>query len=461
MIASCSPSSSPAEPDAALARSDGDPSRDDGAVTSEAPAYGIFQLYGDEYAKFRERMGQTLEDYWRFVDQHVATLGVRFTRTNTLLIWGLVEPTLGEGYNWQNTLKTDQVLKAVYAPASGKEMDILLVIEPGRGAPKSGSYPKGLESEYQRYVRAVVERYRAGGPAGVAVRHWQVMNEPFFQLNDKTLTVDEYLSLVKLTAEAVRAVVPNARLVLGDLGEHLAEVVPRLAGVSFDAVDIHFWCMREPCAYQYPKLASVRSLLDANGHPATEIWMGEFGSWVNGAKGLPTHSAEDQARWLLKAMVANRAAGVSRILWNTLAPWTNFAGSADSPFNFMSLLSNGTASGDPADDVGRERIAYQAYRRLIAETSPRAARLVGELPAPATSVRAFRFEGLGGGSSRTLLWSDAGEQSATLSCASASVQVQGLVPSSSGEFPEAQTQACSGGSLQLQVGLDPLLVTGL
>jgi len=432
----------------------------EGAVPTPTPApvYGIFQLYGDEYASFRAQMGQSLEDYWRFVDQHVARLGVRFTRTNTLLIWGLVEPTLDAGYDWQNKLKTDEVVKAVYAPASGKEMDMLLVIEPGRGTPKSPPFPKGLESQYQRYVRAVVERYRSGGPAGVAVEHWQVMNEPFFQLNANAMTVDQYVELVKLTVEAVRAVDPAAKVVLGDLGDHLSKVIPKLAGVAIDAVDIHFWCMREGCAYEYPKLAAVRSLLDGNGHPTTAVWMGEFGSWVNSAKGLPLQSAEDQARWLLKAMVANRAAGVSRILWNNLASWSNFGGSDSSPFNFMGLLTNGTSSGDPAGDVGRERVAHHAYRRLIAETSTRVARLSGELPAPAPGVRAFRFEGIVDGTTRTIVWSDAGAQTATLSCQGSSLQVQSLVPSSSGVFPEAKTVPCSAGSLSLSIGPDPLLV---
>src|SRR3972149_11805994 len=64
-------------------------------AAERAPAYGLFQLYGDEYRQFRAAMGFSLPDYWSFVDRHVARLDVRFTRTNTLLIWALVEPPLG------------------------------------------------------------------------------------------------------------------------------------------------------------------------------------------------------------------------------------------------------------------------------------------------------------------------------------------------------------------------------
>lgn len=148
----------------------------------EESAYGVFQLYGDEYAPFRQEMGQSLQEYWDFVDEHVAALDVRLTRTNTLLSWGLVEPAMGGGYDWSNATQTDAVVTATYAASPGKQMDMLLVFDPNRGTSGDPAFPTGLESEYQDFVRAAVERYDGDGLDDVApdvrVRHWQVMNEP-------------------------------------------------------------------------------------------------------------------------------------------------------------------------------------------------------------------------------------------------------------------------------------------
>ena len=153
------------------------------------PAYGLFQLYGDEYQQFRASMGFSLSDYWNFVDRHVAKLNIRFTRTNVLLIWAMVEPVLGDVYDWNNEAKTDSVVRATYAPAPGKKMDMLLVLDPARakGTPVEfqKSYPYGREAEWQTFVRAAVERYDGDGVADadpyVRVKYWQVMKEPFGQ----------------------------------------------------------------------------------------------------------------------------------------------------------------------------------------------------------------------------------------------------------------------------------------
>ncbi|PIE19728.1 MAG: hypothetical protein CSA65_01315 [Proteobacteria bacterium] len=423
-----------------------------------APVYGIFQLYGDEYVEFRQKLGQSLPQYWRFVDEHVADLGVRFTRTNTLLIWGLVEPTLGAGYRWDNDQLTDAVIQAVYAPYPGKEMGFLAVIDPGRGGKGSPAFPSGLEREYQAYVRAAVARYNGSNEElgqHVAVKHWQVMNEPFWQLDSGAMTVGQYVELVKLTAAAVRQIDPQAKVVLGDVGGQLPAVVAALKdGRYFDAVDLHFWCLSEPCSYQHLPAVELRRLLDANGYSAAEIWMGEFGTFVNGS---PPHSATEQARWLVKGMLANRALGVSRILWNNLVSWTKFGGLDDSPFNFMGLLTNGEASGDPVADVGTKRVAYYAYKRLIAETGSARAELLGEQDGAALGVRALLFARRPDGQRFAVAWSDQGQQLVELPCEQTDARVVDLVPDAVGSFNET-IKPCVDAKVVVEVGENPLLV---
>ncbi len=438
-----------------------DTSADSSVQPSPSPVYGIFQLYGDEYQDFLQKMGFSLEDYWGFVDEHVAELDVRFTRTNTLLIWGLVEPEIGAGYDWENDRHTDRVVEATYQPAPGKEMDFLLVLSPGRGTRTDPPYPTGLEQQYGDFVRAAVERYDGDGDEispHVAVKHWQVMNEPILSFKNGIMSFEEYAELVKITAAAVRAADPTAKVVLGDVGEQFPKILPLLKdGAHFDAVDMHFWCTNTPCAYENPNLAKVRQLLDASGYQQAEIWMTEFGTWVNSAEGLPLHTAEDQARWLVKAMIANRAAGVRLILWNNLVPWTRFGGDPNNVYNFMSLLSNGPASGDAVGDVGRRRVSYHAYRRLIAETDNRTTQLVGELPLSTSGVRAFNFSRLADDAQRIIIWSDDGAKTIQLPCDGASVQLTNLIPSAAGDFQQSPLP-CVDSKLTLEVSDDPLLV---
>jgi len=263
-----------------------------------APAYGVFQLYGDEYVRFRQLMGQSLPDYWAFVDTHVARLQASSTRTNTLLIWQIVEPALGGGFQWDNELQTDAVIKAAYAPAAGKQMDLLLVIEPSRGARGDPPYPTGLEAEYQAFVRAVVERYDGDGVDDVddhvRVKHWQVMNEPFWALSQGVLTPRQYADLVVLTEQAIHQADPEAKIVLGDVGQAISEIAPLLASARFDAVDRHFWSAQNALS---PDIPSVRQLLDANNHAGAEIWMCEFGTWRNSPQNQPVHTAGWFAGW--------------------------------------------------------------------------------------------------------------------------------------------------------------------
>lgn len=431
---------------------------------SPTPAYGLFQLYGDEYRQFRTGMKFSLSDYWNFVNQHVARLNIRFTRTNVLLVWAIVEPTLGKGYDWNNEAKTDAVIRATYAPAPGKQMDMLLVLDPARtkGVPVEiqKSYPYGRETEWQTFVRAAVERYDGDGisdvDSSVRVKYWQVMNEPFVNLDTGNFTVDEYAKLVKLTAQAIREADPEASIVLGDMGKHVKQIIPLFdSGDWFDAVDTHFYPAGED--YLSPAVPIIRQLLDAHGYKNAEVWLGEVGFYVHTPGNLPARTASEQARIIVKAMLTNRALGAARLLLVNLVSWSNFSGDPQNIFNFMGLISSGTDSGDRSTDLGRERIAYYAYKRLITVTETDVAELIGPHGNSTDSLRIIEFRHRADGQTFFIAWSDDVDMPLNLPWNAPRATITNLVPDTKGNFTE-NTANVKDGLFSITVGRDPLLI---
>lgn len=434
------------------------------SLSGPSPAYGLFQLYGDEYQQFRTTMKFSLSDYWNFVDRHVARLNIRFTRTNVLLIWAIIEPTFGKGYDWNNEAKTDAVIRATYAPAQGKQMDMLLVLDPARtkgiAVEMQKSYPYGREIEWQTFVRAAVERYDGDGindaDPSVRVKYWQVMNEPFGNLDTGNLTVDEYAKLVKLTAQAIREADSEARIVLGDTGRHVKQIIPLLAGGDwFDAVDTHFYPAGED--YLSPAVPGIRQILDANGYKDVEVWLGEIGFYVHAPNNLPSHTPEDQARIMIKSMLTNRALGAAKLLLVNLVSWSNFGGDPQSIFNFMGLISSGADSGDRSADLGRERITYHAYKRLIAATETDVAELIGPRGNPTDSLRVIEFRRRVDGQAFFIAWSDGVETPLNLPWSAPRAIVTNLVPDTKGNFTE-NIASIKDGLLSIAVSRDPLLI---
>ena len=428
--------------------------------TGPEPAYGVFQLYGLEYSGFRKDSQIQKEGYWKFVDEHVAELGVRFTRTNTLLIWGVIEEKLGEGYEWNGVMKTDEVLEATFAPKPGKEMDILVVIDPSRGQ-ETPSFPTGNEAAYQEFVRAAVERYDGDGlddaHEHVRVTHWQVMNEPVGKITHGWLTASEYANLARLTEAAVHEADPGARVLLGDLGPHMKDVLPLLndGGPPFHAADVHFWGNIN--MYEMKNLTKIREGLDKSGHASAEIWMTEFGTHAGKPDKGPEQDQTDQARWLVKAMVSNRAQGVSRILWNNLVAWTAFKENPASVFNFMGLVSNGASSGDPVEDLGKKRLSYYAYERLIAATGTKHATLIGEVASVPEPARAFEFHRSETMTPVYVVWSDGTDTEVSLAFSDVEARVVGLVVGEDGVHPE-QTVQSTDGLVTVTATADPAIV---
>ena len=189
----------------------------------------------------------------------------------------------------------------------------------GLFAPRS---PAALQ-EWQRFLREAVERY---GPDGeffaahpelpvVPITTWQLWNEQnSFSFYKPKVDVNSYANLVTAGAQAIHAVDPSARILLGGMfgtpgGEddpksfawnYLRRLyrVPGIAG-QFDGVSVHPYAARLTKVIDQVKLMH-REIVRA--HDPAEMWITEVG-WSSGTGDNPLErGAQGQATRLRETM---------------------------------------------------------------------------------------------------------------------------------------------------------------
>jgi hypothetical protein len=347
------------------------------ALTYEDSAFGVFAAFGvNEFSYFKNRMGFSDEQYWAWVENHMRNLGAHWTRSNLQLVWDKVEPVIGGGYNWNNEMLTDPIIKRIYSP--GNAVHWVGVFHEGSGPiPLPDGRPQlrnpvDYPDEYKAFVRAVVERYDGDGIAdaapGIKVKYWQAGNEiPFW--SDSGRTVQDYVKFVRMLREAAREADPEAKIVLiAGLGSRvesfLTQVIDALAGErAFDVIDLHHWGTAQD--WKMSAVPQYRQLLDSKGLQNVQIWSCEHGTW----QGQPTEqpilqTEQEQARSLIKRYVYNLNNGLNKLFWNNLMEWYQFEGKSGSIFNSMGLITDGQGPGEDPSRFNTERIAYWAYKLL-------------------------------------------------------------------------------------------------
>jgi Cellulase (glycosyl hydrolase family 5) len=251
--------------------------------------------------------------------------------------WGQVEERRGD-YYWAQ-------LDFVVAAAARDEIGVLPFLFSGpRWAASEDGYPCGdrcptyapasaeTREAFADFASAAVRRY---GPDGSfwddypelpyrPIRSWQVWNEQnskFFYR--PAANARSYAELLRRTAERIRAVDPNAEIVLG--GMWSAEDRPdgvigsprylrqlyRVDGIedSFDSIAVHPYAPRIRDVFAQVK--GVRRVASRAGDPGVGLWVTELG-WASSGKrseALVT-DPEMQARLLERAfsrLVRNRA----------------------------------------------------------------------------------------------------------------------------------------------------------
>jgi hypothetical protein len=337
------------------------------AQNYEDSKFGIFGAYAIEYPWFMQQMGFNASDYWNWVDSHFQNLGAHWTRSNTQLIWDLIEPNLNGIYNWDIITNPDSVITNVYdSPADVNWLGCIHV--PNSSVRNVLNYP----TEWQNFLKAVVERYNGDGVNDlngfVNAKYWQIGNEIGGILNSYSLT--EYAQIVALSESAIHSVDPTAKICLVASTQastpdvFLVNTIIELSnlGVQFDVIDVHHW--GNSINYKMTALPLYRTVLNNNGYTNVEIWSCEHGTHCYQPDSVPYQTKTEQASSLIKRYVWNLNNGLDKLFWNNLMEWHGFAGLTGIIFNSMGLIGDGSYCGEPINEFNYIRKSYYSYKKL-------------------------------------------------------------------------------------------------
>ncbi|MBI3985467.1 MAG: hypothetical protein HY343_00980 [Lentisphaerae bacterium] len=358
-----------------------------------------------------------------------ADIGVRFERLETYFFWGEVQPDLeNPELTWSRSLgkkgKTagyspsyDQVVTSV--PASIRVVANFSAAyheEKGRYTPRSPAL-------YQTFVRATVERYDGDGIADVPnlkspIKYWQVENEPDVRKGG-------YLDLLHLTAEAIRAADPSARvLAAGAIGDfdlaciqtYYEPLFSRLNPGEIDIVDLH-WFRHAWGSYLgvEPLVRSIQDSMREKGIRA-DIWITEMGTYSGKPRGkggrgqepdqgplaLPFVPEDQHAADVLKRYVYGLHLGVKKIFL-AFGLKEGF-GRDGSYFDLTGLIFDGEFDHDRGSGV--KKLAYYTYKLMTEKLEGCDWNDVSSIPAGAEDVHVYRFRQRRTGSAIYVAWRD-------------------------------------------------------
>jgi hypothetical protein len=305
------------------------------------------------------------------------------------------------------------------------------------------------------FVREVVERYDGDGHRDMPnltrpIRYWQIGNEIRWQWQG---TIDQYLDLLKQTADVIRDANPDARIVLGALTDALqiartdltggpeadrqghqrtVEVVERVlkeGADSYDIVDFH--------AYDDTPagLALIVCWLRQRIDPSKVIWS------LENAGPFEDFSTARVSEDLVKRHLVMLACGVDAIFWSSLNPTSGWS----EPYLRLALL----------DEAGRATPAYHTYRLM---TSLLRGLTSVEVLDSAPGLRAFRVQTETG--EVFVVWSDQGEMDWQLALSTPAADVTHLITEASARQPRVDRVATQEGMLTLRVS-SPVFIQGV
>lgn len=263
--------------------------------------------------------------------------------------WERLQPTRGGPYRWNGDgfgfLNYDDSVKQ--ARNSGLNILGLLAYNPAWFKGKNPPLDDWI-GDWQLYVRNVVTRY---GQQRNQIKYWEIWNEPNLKgygYENGLYSVDDYARLLRASSEIIRAVDPDAMIILGGLANIWSEVpefyydtfdyLERLGKLNawqyFDAINIHAYRpgppegsfrRRERLMDLADELDTLDRLMDGYGKKA--IWFTEV-SWGShtGPYGVDEYT---QAFYLIRLYaLALQHPRIERIFWyglrDNLAYWTPY-----------------------------------------------------------------------------------------------------------------------------------------
>lgn len=272
------------------------------------------------------------------------------------------------------------------------------------------------DNYWARFVSLAVARYQPGGEAGVAVRHWQIWNEPDL-CHFWSGSAQEYARLLKVAYLVIKQGDPHAVVVWAGLA-HFAQpgFLPTLLdtlradplapahGGFFDAAASHHYSLSWQ-SFDYTN--RVRLALARRGWDDKPIWITESGVPV--CDDFPGPACPSPWR----ATPAEQAA----YIWQNIA-YTRIAGGTGPIFHFMlhddcgnvvavdspdgfGLVKN-EASSFCSPEQATPRPAYRAFQLAIEQLSD--TRLIWA-DIQGGAVRRAAFFHPASGERRTMLWS--------------------------------------------------------
>jgi hypothetical protein len=239
----------------------------------------------------------------------MAAMNVRWVRVD--LDWSVIEAEQSR-FDWAYP---DMVVDEAVA----RRMNVLVVLGFSPAWTRSTASHRSRPDDpfaFANFARVAAARYAALG-----VHSWEIWNEP----NAGTFwapqpDADEYGSLFRSAAEAIRSIDPDATLLIGGLApkfdvqeavippaEYLGQLYANGTATLADGIAAHPYSFpamptedRQRMIGGFADLPSLRAVMEAHGDGEKKIWITEFGAPTG--TGPYAVSEEDQAAALLQAL---------------------------------------------------------------------------------------------------------------------------------------------------------------
>lgn len=237
------------------------------------------------------------------------------------VFWAHVQPQPG-AFQWGaydrffegvRTLRLDPVVQLAYATQWNTTAP-----PEERNRARREHYPPADLGAWERYVTAVVTRYRD------VVDAWEVWNEPDLKYFWGG-TPAEYARLLAVASQAIRKADPGARVLMGGLAlagrgsntgffRAILADADHPAAASFDVANFHHYGTAAEAKKRFDFMRGELTRAGADGRP---LWVTETGySSFRRFQEDPAYTGpEGQARWLEDTLPLLLRLGVERVFW--------------------------------------------------------------------------------------------------------------------------------------------------